>query len=108
MTFKHKNCSIILDDGKGCVYKDGRLMFKGDGYIAIKFLLSFTDNAEEVKNYFGAQLNQREKCRWSKRDEEAKRDQKIKDEAQRAKESIQSKQTKKSSIKLKHNYRMTR
>ena len=45
MTFKHKNCSIILDDGKGRVYKDGRLMFKGDGYIAIKFLLSFFTNA---------------------------------------------------------------
>ena len=69
MTFRHKNCAIIIDDGKGCVYKNGQLMFKGDGYIAIKFLLSYTDNAEEVKEYFGAQLSQRERCRWQKNDE---------------------------------------
>ena len=58
-----------MDDGKGCVYKNGQLMFKGDGYIAIKFLLSYTDNAEEVRNHFNAQLSQREKCRWQKNDE---------------------------------------
>ena len=30
--------------------KDGKLMFKGDGYVAIKFMLQFTNNAEQVKN----------------------------------------------------------
>ena len=28
--FKHDNCAIELDDGIGKVYKDGKLMFKGD------------------------------------------------------------------------------
>ena len=42
--FKHDNCAIELDDGIGKVYKDGKLMFKGDGYIAIKFMLQWTNN----------------------------------------------------------------
>ena len=45
MRFDYDNCSIILDDGKGNVYRNGKLMFKGDGYVAIKFLLQFTNNA---------------------------------------------------------------
>ena len=88
MTFRYKNCAIIMDDGKGCVYKNGQLMFKGDGYIAIKFLLSYTDNAEEVKEYFGAQLNQREKCRWQKNDEKEQLERKMKEEAEKAKNAI--------------------
>ena len=52
MRFDYDNCSIILDDGKGNVYRNGKLMFKGDGYVAIKFLLQFTNNAEQVRNKF--------------------------------------------------------
>ena len=88
MTFRHKNCAIIMDDGKGCVYKNGQLMFKGDGYIAIKFLLSYTDDAEEVKEYFGAQLSQRERCRWQKNDEKEQLERKMKEEAEKAKNAI--------------------
>ena len=36
MKFKHKNCSILIDDGTGTVYRDDRLMYKGDANIAIK------------------------------------------------------------------------
>ena len=86
--FKHENCAIELDDGIGKVYRDGKLMFKGDGYVAIKFMLQFTNNADEVRHKFNAQLSQREKCRWTKRDEEAQRDLKIQQEAELAKESI--------------------
>ena len=39
-------------------------MFKGDGYVAIKFMLQFTNNAEQVRHKFRAQLSQRENCRW--------------------------------------------
>ena len=60
MRFDYDNCSIILDDGKGNVYRNGKLMFKGDGYVAIKFLLQFTNNAEQVRNKFHAQLSQEE------------------------------------------------
>ena len=52
MRFDYDNCSIILDDGKGKVYRNDRLMFKGDGYVAIKFLLQFTNNAEQVRHKF--------------------------------------------------------
>ena len=86
--FKHDNCAIELDDGIGKVYKDGKLMFKGDGYIAIKFMLQWSNNADQVKERFQHQLSLREKCRWSKRDEEAQRDKRIQQEAELAKQSI--------------------
>ena len=88
MKFKHKNCSILIDDGTGTVYRDGKLMFRGDAYIAIKTLLQFTDNAEEVKNHFNAQLSMRERCRWQKDDEKAKTEKRMKEEAERAKQSF--------------------
>ena len=91
MKFNHNNCSIIINDGVGTVYRDGKLMFKGDGYIAIKFMLQWTNNAEEVKNKFKYQLSQREQCKWSKRDEEQKYERRMKEEAERAKSSIETK-----------------
>ena len=42
MKFNHNNCSIIINDGVGTVYRDGKLMFKGDGNIAKKYMLNFT------------------------------------------------------------------
>ena len=61
MRFNYDNCSIIIDDGKGNVYRDGKLMFKGDGYVAIKFLLQFTNNAEQVRQKFQSQLSTKRK-----------------------------------------------
>ena len=86
--FKHDNCAIELDDGIGKVYKDGKLMFKGDGYIAIKFMLQWTNNADQVKERFQHQLSLREKCIWSKRDAESQRYKRIQQEAELAKQSI--------------------
>tara|TARA_B100000900_G_scaffold348029_1_gene313545 strand:+ start:1195 stop:1491 length:297 start_codon:yes stop_codon:yes gene_type:complete len=91
MRFDYDNCSIILDDGKGKVYRNDRLMFKGDGYVAIKFLLNFTNNAEAVKNKFNAQLSQREKCRWQKNDDKEQLEKKMRAEAEKAKEELKSK-----------------
>ena len=88
MRLEYKNCVIELDNSKGKVYRDGKLMFKGDGYIAIKFMLQWTNNADQVKERFQHQLSLREKCRWSKRDEEAQRDKRIQQEAELAKQSI--------------------
>ena len=73
MTFKHKNCTIVIDDSIGKVYRDGSLMFRGDAYIAIKTMLQFTDNAEEVQEHFKPQLSMREKAKWMKHDEAVKR-----------------------------------
>ena len=96
MRFEYKNCTIILSDSRGRVYQNGKLMFMGDGYIAIKHLLLWTNNAEEVRERFKAQLSTREQCRWDKREAERNADQKIKEEAERAKESISKSQKNKS------------
>ena len=91
MRFDYDNCSIILDDGKGNVYRNGKLMFKGDGYVAIKFLLQFTNNAEQVRNKFHAQLSQRESCKWKQQDEKSSIERKMREEAERAKEELYNK-----------------
>ena len=97
MRLDYQNCTIELDNSKGKVYRDGKLMFKGDGYIAIKFMLQWTDNAKEVRERFKYQLSQREQCKWTKRDEEQKYEKRMKEEAERAKESfVQTPKTKKS------------
>jgi len=77
MRFDCKNCTILMEDGKGKVYQNSRLMFKGDSYIAIKFMLEFTENAEEVLEHFRPQLNMREQVKWKKQDETAKRMKKV-------------------------------
>jgi hypothetical protein len=74
-------------------------MFKGDGYIAIKFMLQWTNNAKEVQERFKYQLSQREQCKWSKRDEEQKYERRMKEEAERAKESFEGKPKKEKVIR---------
>ncbi len=80
-----------MGDGTGKVYRDGKLMFKGDGYVAIKFMLQFTNNAEAVRKKFNAQLSQREKCRWQKNDDKEQLEKKMREEAEKAKEEIKNK-----------------
>ncbi len=80
-----------MGDGTGKVYRDGKLMFKGDGYVAIKFMLQFTNNAEAVRKKFNAQLSQREKCRWQKNDDKEQLEKKMREEAEKAKEELKSK-----------------
>ena len=99
MRLDYENCSIELDNSKGRVYRDGKLMFKGDGYIAIKFMLQWTNNAKEVQERFKYQLSQREQCKWSKRDEEQKYEKRMKEEAERAKESFEGKPKKEKVIR---------
>ena len=110
MRLDYKNCTIELDNSKGRVYRDGKLMFKGDGYIAIKFMLQWTNNAKEVQERFKYQLSQREQCKWSKRDEEQKYEKRMKEEAEKAKESfVQTPKTKKSKTnKIDKMFKMTR
>ena len=109
MKFNHNNCYIIINDGVGTVYRDGKLMFKGDGYIAIKYMLNFTNNADEVRQRFQSQLSTREKTRWQQQDEKAKLEAKMKSEATKAQESIVQKSKKKpSKITLKNHFKMTK
>lgn len=101
MRFDYDKYAIVIENGTGTVYQDGKLMFKGDGYIAIKYLLQYTNNAEKVKQKFDAQLSMRERCRWQKDDEKAKTEKRMKEEAEKAKQSIhiQSKKPKRKSSK---------
>ena len=89
MRLDYQNCTIEVDNSQGKVYRDGKLMFKGDGYIAIKFMLQWTNNAKEVQEKFQAQLSMREKCRWQKDDEKSKTEKRMKEEAELAKQSIE-------------------
>ena len=69
MIYKHKNNVLELNNGTGKLYVGGKLMFKGDGYLAIKSFISRSSNDPIVKKRFQAQLNMREKPRFSKVDE---------------------------------------
>lgn len=101
MRFDYDKYAIVLENGTGTVYQNGKLMFKGDGYIAIKHLLQYTNNAEKVRQKFDAQLSMRERTRWQKDDEEAKSKRRMKEEAEKAKQSIsiQNKKPKRKSSK---------
>ena len=86
-------------------------MFKGDGYIAIKFMLQWTDNAKEVRERFKYQLSQREQCKWTKRDEEQRYEKRMKEEILKMKASFEPKpKTKKNTKtnKIDKMFKMTR
>ena len=68
MLYKYKNYALVLDDGKGRFYKDGQLMFKGDVFISIKFMIEHCES-EEVNSWFKSQLESREKITWESKNE---------------------------------------
>ena len=51
------------------LYKDGKLLFIGDGYKAITIMINSSKNQEPVREKFHKQLNMREKPRFSKGDD---------------------------------------
>ena len=62
------------------LYKDDKLLFIGDGYKAITMMLNNCKDPNPVKDKFWAQLNMREKPRFSKGDDlEALRQQALSD-----------------------------
>ena len=80
MNYEHKPTNTILElwNSKGSLFQNGKLVFRGDGYIAIKMFIGKTGNAPEVKKLFKSQLNMREEVKWKKRDEEMKAKEKAK------------------------------
>ena len=48
------------EDGSCTLYKDGKIMFKGNSWSGILSFIKATDNAPEVKKMFQAQLDTRE------------------------------------------------
>lgn len=75
MIYDFKNLKLEINNNTGTLYKDDKLMFRGDSYISIKMFLAESNNHEWIRNKFRAQLEMREHCRWKKQDEQLKNDQ---------------------------------
>ena len=70
MIFRHENMQLDLTvSSKAKLYKDGMLMFMGDGYKAILSMINSSKNQEPVREKFHKQLNMREKPKFSKGDD---------------------------------------
>ncbi len=78
MRYDFKNLKLEIINNTGTLYKNDKLMFKGDSYISIKMFLAESNNNEWIRNKFRAQLEMREHCRWKKQDEQLKSDQQTK------------------------------
>ena len=69
MRYQHKDLILELWNSKGTLYKNGKIVFRGDGYISIKMFITESDNHPEVIKRFRPQLDSREEVKWKKRDE---------------------------------------
>ncbi len=107
MNYEHKPSKTVLElwNSKGSLFQNGKLLFRGDGYIAIKMFVDKTNNAPEVIERFKSQLTMREEVKWKKRDDEVKakekaRADKMKDELENSKKEkvIRRPKTKNSKI----------
>ena len=67
MIFKHENMVLDLSvSSKAKLYKDDLLLFIGDGYKAILSMINNSKDQQPVREKFHAQLNMREKPKFSK------------------------------------------
>ena len=57
MNYEHKPTNTVLElwNSKGSLFQNGKLLFRGDGYIAIKMFVHETGNAPEVVERFKSQ-----------------------------------------------------
>ena len=90
MNYEHKDSKTVLElwNSKASLYQNGRLLFRGDGYIAIKMFIEKSGHAPEVMKIFKNQLDMREEVKWKKKDEEMKAKEKAK--ADRMKEEMEN------------------
>ena len=79
MIYRHKNLVLDLNNSaRAKLYREGRLLFIGDGYIAISMLLDLANHHPDVKSLFEKQLSQREKLRFNEESRTEKFDNKDK------------------------------
>ena len=71
--YDYKNHALELKGSRGTVYTDDRLLFRGDGYIAIKMFIDKSNHDPNVVKIFRAQLDMREDCKYKLQDEILKR-----------------------------------
>jgi len=90
MNYEHKPTNTILElwNSKGSLFQNGKLVFRGDGYLAIKMFVYKTGNAPEVLERFKSQLSMREEVKWKRKDEEVKAKEKAK--ADKMKDELES------------------
>ena len=69
MRYQYKDLILELWNSKASLYQKGKLVFRGDGYIAIKMFIDKSENNPEVIKRFRPQLDSREEVKWKKRDE---------------------------------------
>ena len=63
----HDNLFLDMDNSsRAHLYKDGKLIFLGNGYVAIKMFIRESDNNPDVIARFSQQLELREKPRFEK------------------------------------------
>lgn len=66
MLYSHKNIILEYATTRSKLYISGKLMFLGDGYIAIKMFIEQSGNNPAVVERFRTQLEQREAVNWQK------------------------------------------
>jgi len=72
----------LTNSSRAILYDNGKLIFKGDGYIAIKMFITRSGNNKSVIKKFKAQLDQREQPRWKDDAKDKKFENEIKKEEQ--------------------------
>ena len=71
--YDYKNHALELKGSRGTVYTDNKLLFRGDGYIAIKMFIDKSNHDPNVVKIFKSQLDMREDCKYKLQDEILKR-----------------------------------
>ena len=82
--YDYKNHALELKGSRGTVYTDDKLLFRGDGYIAIKMFIDKSNHDPNVVKIFKSQLDMREDCKYKLQDDsdEEKRRKKMFDDFQ--------------------------
>ena len=91
--YVHENNLLDLYGGLGLVYKGDRLIFRGDGYVALKMFIVNCGNAPSVLARFKKQLDTRESCRWKSQDAQRTSDDKL-DNMEKLSKSIEEEKPK--------------
>ena len=72
MQYVYKNLVHEIQNNKGKLYKDGKILFMGNSWSGILQFLAYSGNAPEVQEMFKAQLSQREKPKFQPAHEKPK------------------------------------
>ena len=84
-TYVYENLKLEQKEGKGTLFVNGRLVFKGDGYVALNMFIDKSGNAPEVRNKFKNQLTMREQVKWKSKTEQPKKPEIIPEEPKKEK-----------------------